>query len=182
MGKPESSPAEPAGPAPVPATSRVIPTDEDGFGGGPESFPPAGFPLRYPGGQTGPKQSIEEMPRPPSDQGASSLPGLATDNIGYQTASSGSDEAGSGWLEKYSGGHTPQDHTVAVATVASHSDPRPSNLNSRQPPALPPGAPTAAAQGLTCIPDIFQIKSFYSLIKYKSVLHMTVHELDKQGY
>jgi len=34
--------------------------------------------------------------------------------------------------------------------------------------------------------DIFvqwnQIKSFYSLIKYKYVLHMTVHELDKQGY
>ena len=88
VGKPESSPAEPAGPAPVPATSRVIPTDEDGFGGGPESFPPAGFPLRCPGGQTGPKQSIEEIPRPPSEQGTSSLPGLATDNIGYQTASS----------------------------------------------------------------------------------------------
>ena len=44
VGKPESSPAEPAGPAPVPATVRVIPTHEDGFGGGPESFPPAGFP------------------------------------------------------------------------------------------------------------------------------------------
>jgi len=150
VGKPELSPAEPAGPAPVPATSRVIPTDEDGFGGGPESFPPAGFPLRCPGGQTGPKRSIGDMPRPPSEQGARSLPGLATDNIGYHTASSGSDEAGTGWLEKYSGGHTPQDHTVAVNTVAAvaYSQP-PASLNSRQPPALPPGAPTAAAQGLT---------------------------------
>ena len=55
-GKLESSPAEPAGPAPVPATVRVIPTDEDKFGGGPESFPSAGFPLRCPGGQTGPKR------------------------------------------------------------------------------------------------------------------------------
>ena len=44
VGKPETSPAEPAGPAPVPATSRVIPTIGDGFGGGPESFPPRGFP------------------------------------------------------------------------------------------------------------------------------------------
>jgi len=26
------------------------------------------------------------------------------------------------------------------------------------------------------------IKSFYSLIKYKYVLHMTIPELDKQGY
>jgi len=149
VGKPESSPAEPAGPAPVHATSRVIPTDEDRFGGGPESFPPAGFPLRCPDGQTGPKRSIEEMPRPPSEQGTSSLPGLATDNIGYQTASSGSDEAVTGCLGRYTGGHRPQDHTVAVATVAAHSYPRPSSLNSRQPPALPPGAPTAAAQGLT---------------------------------
>jgi len=91
-GKQELSPAEPAGPAPVPATSRVILTNEDGFGGGPESFPPRGFP-RCPGGQTGPQPSIEEMLRPPSEQGTSSLPGLATDNIGYQTASSGSDEA-----------------------------------------------------------------------------------------
>jgi len=40
VGKLEPSPAEPAGPAPVPATVRVIPTDEDGFGGGPERFPP----------------------------------------------------------------------------------------------------------------------------------------------
>jgi len=147
-GKLEPSPAEPAGPAPVPATVRVIPTDEDGFGGGPESFPPRGSPLRCPGGQTGPKRSIEEMPRPPSEQGTSSLPGLATDNIGYQTASSGSDEAVTGWLERYSGGHRPQDHTVAtVASVAySHHG---QTLNSRQPPALPPGAPTAAAQALT---------------------------------
>ena len=151
VGKPETSPAEPAGPAPVPATSRVIPTNGDGFGGGPESFPPAGFPLRCPGGQTGPNRSIEEMPRPPSEQGTSSLPGLATDNIGYHTASSGSDEAGTGWLEKHSGGHTPQDHTAAVATVAVAAVAKQHNtsLNSRQPPALPPGAPTAAAQGLT---------------------------------
>ena len=151
MGKLESSPAEPAGPAPVPATSRVIPTDEDGSEADREASPPAGFPLRCPGGQTGPKRSIEEMPRPPSEQGTSSLPGLATDNIGYQTASSGSDEAVTGLLERCSGDHRPQDHTVAaVATVASvaysHHD---QTLNSRQPPALPPGAPTAAAQGLT---------------------------------
>ena len=142
-GKQELSPAEPAGPAPVPATSRVILTNEDGFGGGPESFPPRGFP-RCPGGQTGPQPSIEEMPRPPSEQGTSSLPGVATDNVGYQTASSGSDEAVTGLLERYSGGHTPQDHTVA-----SYSYSHPPTLNSRQPPALPPGAPTAAAQGLT---------------------------------
>jgi len=82
------------------------------------------------------------MPRPPSEQGTSSLPGLATDNVGYQTASSGSDEAVTSLLERYSGGHTPQDHTVAAYT---HN----SSLNSRQPPALPPGAPTAVAQGLT---------------------------------
>jgi len=114
---------------------------------------PAGFPLRCPGGRTGPKPSIEEMPRPPSEQGTSFLAGLATDNIGYQTASSGSDEAVTGWLEKYSGGHTPQDHTVA--TVASVAYPHNRSLNSRQPPALPPGAPTAAAQGLTILPHFF---------------------------
>jgi len=116
---------------------------------------PAGFPLRCPGGQTGPKPSIEEMPRPPSEQGTSSLSGLATDNVGYQTASSGSDEAGTDWLEKYSGGHTPQDHTVAVATVASVAySQSAAGLNSQQPPALPPGAPTAAAQGLTLDPGV----------------------------
>ena len=43
-GKQELSPAEPAGPAPVPAAPRVFPTNEDGFGGGLESFPLAGFP------------------------------------------------------------------------------------------------------------------------------------------
>ena len=102
VGKQELSPAEPAGPAPVPAAPRVFPTNEDGFGGGPESFPLAGFPLRFPGGQTGLQPSIEEMPRPPSEQGTSSLPGLATDNVGYQTASSGSDEAAAGLLERYS--------------------------------------------------------------------------------
>ena len=150
VGKPE-----PAVPTPVPATSRVIPTNGDGFGEGPESFPPAGFPLRCPGGQTGPSWSIEDMPRPPSKQGANSLPGLATDNMGYQTASSGSDEAGTVCLGTHSGGHGPQDHTAAVATVAvntvaANANPRPPlSLNSRQPPALPPGAPTAAAQGLT---------------------------------
>jgi len=40
-GKLELSPAEPVGPTPVPATSRVIPTNGDGFGGGQESFPRA---------------------------------------------------------------------------------------------------------------------------------------------
>ena len=111
-------------------------------------LPPAGFPLRCPGGQTGPKPLIEEMPRPPSDLGTSSLPGLATDNVGYQTASSGSDEAVTGLLERYSGGHTPQDHTVASYSYSHNS-----SLNSRQPPALPPGAPTTAAQGLTLLLD-----------------------------
>jgi len=93
------------------------------------------------------------MPRPPSEQGTSSLPGLATDNIGYQTASSGSDEAVTGLLERYSGGHMPQDHTVAVASY-SYSYSHNSSLNSRQPPALPPGAPTAAAQGLTLVKTV----------------------------
>jgi len=138
--KPESSPAEPAGSAPVPATSRIIPTSENGLGSRPEGFPLAGFSLRCPGGQTGLIPSIEEMPRPPSEHGTCLLPGLATDNVGYQTASSGSDEAAIGLLERYSGGHT-QDHTVGY----THQ----SNLKLRQPPASPPGAPTAAARGLT---------------------------------
>jgi len=93
-----------------------------------------------PGGHTGLIPSIEEIPRPPSEQGTSSLPGLATDNIGYQTASSGSDEAATGLLERYSGGHT-QDHTVEYTHNTS--------LKPRQPPASPPGAPTAVARGLT---------------------------------
>jgi len=42
VGKPESSPAGPAGPAPVPATPGVIPTSEDGLGSRPEGFPPRG--------------------------------------------------------------------------------------------------------------------------------------------
>jgi len=92
------------------------------------------------------------MPRPPSEQGTSSLPGLATDNIGYQTASSGSDEAVTGLLERYFGGHMAQDHTVATVASASHLySHHGQTLNSRQPPALPPGAPTAAAQGLTLL-------------------------------
>ena len=111
-----------------------------------KASPPAGFPLRCPRGQTGPKRSIEEMPRPPSEPGTSSLP----DNVGYQTASSGSDEAVTGWLEKYSGGHAPQDHTVATVAAVAYSQPA-TTLNSRQPPALPAGAPTAAAQGLTLV-------------------------------
>ena len=148
--KQELSPAEPAGPAPVPATPRVIPTSEDGFGGRPEGFPLAGFSLRCPGGQTGLMTSIEEMPRPPSEQGTSSLPGLATDNVGYQSASSGSDEAATGLLERYSGDHTPQDHTVVSYSYNTI-------LNSRQPPELPPGAPTAAAQGLTLYTTMLSI-------------------------
>ena len=140
VGKPESSPAEPAGSAPVLATARVIPTSVDGLGSRPEGFPLAGFSLRCPGGQTGQIPSIHETPRPPSEQGTCPLPGLATDNIGYQTASSGSDEAATGLLERYSGGHT-QDHTVGYT---HHT-----NLKPRQPPASPPGAPTAAARGLT---------------------------------
>jgi len=150
-GKQELSPAEPAGPAPVSATPRVIPTSEDGFGGRPEGFPLAGFPLRCPGGQTGLYiPSIEEMPRPPSEQGTSSLPGLATDNAGYQTASSGSDEAATGLLERYSGGHT-QDHTVEYEYTHNPS------LNARQLPALPPGAPTAVTRGLTIVKKLIMV-------------------------
>ena len=169
VGKLETSTAEPAGPAPVPATSGVNPTSGDGFGGGPDSFPPAGFPLRCPGGQTGPDRSIGEMPRPPSEQGTSSLPGLATDNIGYQAAS---------------GGHTPQDHpaavntnTVAADTVAQQHN---TNLNSRQPPALPPGAPTAAAQGLTHAPrfhllcDLLYCFQFLCILVFSFLCFSTV--------
>ena len=124
------------------------------------------------------------MPRPPSEQGASSLPGLATDNIGYQAASSGSDEAGTGWLEKHSGGHTPQDHpaavntnTVAADTVAQQHN---TNLNSRQPPALPPGAPTAAAQGLTHAPrfhllcDLLYCFQFLCILVFSFLCFSTV--------
>ena len=93
-GRLETSPAELAGPAPVPATSGVNPTSGDGGGDGPDSFPPAGFPLRYPGGQTGPQRSV-------------------------------------------------------AAAVAAVAEPHNTSLNSRQPPALPPGAQTAAAEGLT---------------------------------
>ena len=106
VGKPESSPAGPAGPAPVPATPGVIPTSEDGLGSRPEGFPLAGFSLRCPGGQTGQIPSIEETPRPPSEQGTYPLPGLATGNVGYQTASSGSDEAATGLLHATPGRHS----------------------------------------------------------------------------
>ena len=93
-GRLETSPAEPAGPAPVPATSGVNPTSGDGGGDGPDSFPPAGFPLRYPGGQTGPQRSV-------------------------------------------------------AADTVEVTEPRNTSINSRQPPALPPRAQTAAAEGLT---------------------------------
>jgi len=43
-----------------------------------------------------------------------------------------------------------------------------------RPDALPAAQPTASSSSSS--------SSFYSLIKYKYVLHMTVHELDKQGY
>ena len=43
-GELETSPAEPAGPAPVPATSGVNPTSGDGGGDGPDSSPPRGSP------------------------------------------------------------------------------------------------------------------------------------------
>jgi len=115
MGKPESSPAQPAGPASVSATPRVIPTSEDGLGSRPEGFPLAGISLRCPGGQTGQVPSTEGTQMPPSEQGTCPLPGLATGNIGYQTASSGSDGAATGLLhatpERHSGGHT-LDHTL----------------------------------------------------------------------
>ena len=113
-----------------PRHPRVISTSVDGLGSRPEGFPLAGFSLRCPGGQTGQIPSIDETPRPPSEQGTCPLPGLATDNIGYQTASSGSDEAATGLLERYSGGHT-QDHTVGYT---HHT-----NQKQRQPPASPPG-------------------------------------------
>jgi len=154
VGKPESSPAQPAGPAPVSATPRVIPTSEDGLGSRPEGFALAGISLRCPGGQTGQVPSIEGTPRPPSEQGTCPLPGLATGNIGYQTASSGSDGAATGLLhatpERHSGGHT-LDLTLEYKhpNHESSSETTPTTLKPRQPPASPPGAPTAAARGLT---------------------------------
>ena len=69
--KTESSPAEPAGPVPVPATPGVITTSEDGLG----KNRLEGFSLA---GQAGQTSSIEGSPRPPSEQGTCPLPGLAT--------------------------------------------------------------------------------------------------------
>jgi len=92
-GKPESSPAEPAGPVPVPAALVVITTSEGGRGiSRPEGFPFPGISLGCPGGQAGPT-SIDWSPRPPSEWGTRPPPGLATDNDFYQTASSDSDVA-----------------------------------------------------------------------------------------
>ena len=153
VGKPESSPAEPAGPAAVPATPRVIPTSEDGLGSKPEGFPLAGISLRCPGGQTGQIPSIEGTPRPPSEQGTCPLPGLAAGNVGYQTASSGSDESATGLLhatpERHSGDHTlgPLKYTHPIHECSSETTP--TTRKPRQPLASPPGAPTAAARGLT---------------------------------
>ena len=90
--RPESSPAEPAGPVPVPAT--------DWFGNdGPEGLSRAGVSLGCPGGQIGHILSVEATQRPPSEYGTFPLPGLATDNAGHHTASSGSDEAATGRLD-----------------------------------------------------------------------------------
>ena len=154
MEKPESSPAEPAGPVPVPATSGVITTSEDGLGKNrPEGFSLAGISLRCPGGQAGQTSSIEGTPRPPSEQGTCPLPGLATDNVDYQTASSCSDEAATGLLdntsEKHSGDHTLDTVEYTHPIHEGSSGTIPTTRKPRQPPASPPGAPTAAARGLT---------------------------------
>jgi len=86
------------------------------------------------------------MQGPPSGLGTFPLPGLATDNAGYQTASSGSDEAATGRLddalETLEFAHRTQQYT----TNETNTTPTISTL--RQPPASP-GAPTAAARGLT---------------------------------
>jgi len=116
--KPESSPAKPAGPVPVPATPEVITTSEDGLGKNrPEGFSLAGISLRCPGGQADHTSSIEGTQRPPKEHGTCPLPGLATGKVGYQTASSGSDEVATGLLdntpEKRSGDHTRQSRIYA---------------------------------------------------------------------
>ena len=67
VGKPESSPAEPAGPVSVPAIPMVVTTSGGGRGNsGPVGFPFPGISLGCPGGQAGP-MSIEVSPRPPSE-------------------------------------------------------------------------------------------------------------------
>jgi len=134
-----------------PRHPRVISTSVDGLGSRPEGFPLAGFSLRCPGGQTGQIPSIDETPRPPSEQGTCPLPGLATDNIGYQTASSGSDEAATGLLERYSGGHT-QDHTVGY----SYAPHKPKTAAAARVAAR---AQTAAAPGLTLVAKVLIINS-----------------------
>jgi len=144
VGKPESSPTEPAGPVPVPATPRVITTSEGGRGTSrPEGFSFPGISLGCPGGQAGPT-SIEWSPRPPSEWGTRPPPGLATDNDLYQTASSDSDEAATGLTVSNPTDKHPGDHTSTTST----------NLKPRQ---QQPRAPTAAATGLTLVPRIHSI-------------------------
>jgi len=143
--KPESSPAELAGPKPVAATPGVFTTSEGGRGvSGPEGFSFAGISLRCPGGQAGPT-SVEWMPRPPSEQGTRPLPGLATDNDFYQTASSDSDEAATGLAVSNPPNNDPGGHTVDADRITGSS-----RTNTKPKPRQPPSrAPTAAATGLT---------------------------------
>jgi len=46
---------------------------------------------------------------------------------------------------------------------------------------LKSAAPACRIIAFTAV-TLLYLKSFYSLIKYRYVLNMTVHELDKQGY
>jgi len=108
---------------------------QDGLGKNrPEGLSLAGISLRCPGGQAGQASSIEGTSRPPSEQGTCPLPGLATGNVGYQTASSGSDEAATGLLdntpEKHSGDHTVE-YMHPIHECSSETIPRPKNRGSR---------------------------------------------------
>ena len=57
-----------------------------------------------------------------------------------------------------------------------------SSLNSDSGIELISSASSSSASDSWLAQVPYQIKLFNSLIKYKYVLHMTVHKLDKQGY
>jgi len=57
-----------------------------------------------------------------------------------------------------------------------------SRLNSDSGIELISSASSSSASDSWLAQVPYQIKLFNSLIKYKYVLHMTVHKLDKQGY
>jgi len=143
VGKPESSPAEPAGPVSVPAIPMVVTTSGGGHGNsGPVAFPFPGISLGCPGGQAGP-MSIEGLPGPPSEPGTCPPPGFATENELYQTVSSDSDVAAPELTIERPEGPRLVPTPGNTRSISSSSS---TNLRPRQPP---PRAPTAAAIGLT---------------------------------